>query len=209
MSNTNVNIYIIEDEVIIAKDIASKITKLGYHPMGMTKSSDKAVEFLSFNTPDLILCDINIKGSMDGIDVISLIQKKKKIPFIYLTSLSDRYTLEKAKLTMPYGYIVKPFTEKDLLTSIEMALYRFEQENSSFDITQEKVNMLATEALSPKEYELLIDLTKGLNNTEIAEKHFISVNTVKFHLKNLFTKLDVNSRTEAIYKAIGSNATSS
>lgn len=204
MSNTNVNIYIIEDEVIIAHDIAKKIERLGYHPMGMAKNSELAIEFLSFHTPDLILCDISIKGSMNGIEVIELIQKKKKIPFIYVTSLFDRYTLEKAKVTMPYGYIVKPFTERDLLSSIEMALYRFEQEHNMSGITLEKINSIAQESLSPKEFELLIDLTKGLTNQEISNRHFVSVNTVKFHLKNLFAKLDVSSRTEAIHKAMGS-----
>ncbi|MBP7643792.1 MAG: response regulator transcription factor [Saprospiraceae bacterium] len=202
MSNTNVNIFVIEDEIIIAQDIAKKVEKLGYHAMGISGNSEKAVEFLSFNTPDLILCDIRIKGSMDGIEVMELIQKKKRMPFIFLTSLSDRYTLDKAKILMPYGYILKPFSENDLLSSIEMALYRFENEIKHFDLDHEKINGIAVEPLSPKEFEMLGALTKGLNNKQLSEQFFVSINTIKFHLKNLFQKLEVNSRTEAIHKVI-------
>ena len=116
---SNISILIIEDEVIIAQDIAGKVKRLGYDVAGIKSSSEKAIDFLSFHTPDLVLCDIRIKGAKDGIEVASIIREKKKIPFIYLTSMSDRATLDRAKKTLPYGYIVKPFNANQLGRAIE------------------------------------------------------------------------------------------
>ena len=199
---TEISILIIEDEVIIAQDIASKVRKLGYHVAGIKSSSEKAIDFLSFHTPDLVLCDIRIKGAKDGIEVANIIREKKKIPFIYLTSMSDRATLDRAKKTLPYGYIVKPFNDRDLLSAIEMALYKHSMELEALAITKEKIDGISLSPLTDKEYEFLIDVTKGLSNNQLAEKHFISVNTVKYHMRNLVTKLEVSNRADAMHKII-------
>ncbi len=199
---SNIAIYIIEDEGLIAQDISMMLEELGYDVAGIAADSEKALDFLANHEPDLVLCDIHIKGSRDGIEVASILAEKHRLPFIFLTSLSDRDTLERAKKTVPYGYVVKPFTAQDLISAIEMALYRYGTELDRSKITKEKVDGLALTPLSDREFEFLLDLSKGLNNKQLADKHFVSVNTVKFHIKNIFLKLDVSNRANALHKII-------
>ena len=201
MERSNVSILIIEDEMIIALDIESKLIKLGYDVAGIMSSGDQAVDYLSFNDPDLVLCDIMIKGAQDGIDVAEAV-RHKKIPFIFLTSLSDRHTVSRAQRVMPYGYIVKPFNERDLFSAIEIALYKHHADLERFSITPGKINSLSIEPLTKKEFEIFLDISKGLNNNQIAEAHFISINTVKHHIRNVLSKLDVSNRTQALHKIL-------
>lgn len=201
MSN-NIQIMIIEDEAIIAEDIRDMIMDLGYDCCGIFHNSEKAIDFLSFNTPDLILCDINIKGAHDGIDVVSSFKRKKKIPVVFLTSMSDRTTLERAKKTLPYGYIIKPFDDRDLLSAIEIALFKYSQEIEALSISKLKIDAMAENELTDSEYNILLDFTKGLTNKQITRERYISINTLKYHTKNLFSKLGVNSRSDALNKII-------
>ena len=200
--DVTVQILIIEDEIIIAQDIASKIKKLGYAVAGIISSSEKAIDFLSFKTPDLVLCDIRIKGSMDGIEVAEFLKAKKRIPFIFLTSLSDKITLDRAKKTLPYGYIVKPFNASDLHSAIEMALYKHATELNATSISKDKIDGLCHEPMTDKEYDILLDVIKGLSNMQLAESHQISVNTIKYHMRNIVTKLEVNNRADAMHRII-------
>lgn len=119
------NILIVEDEVIVAMDIKQSLEKMGHEVLGIASSGKKAIEYLSKRTkPDLILMDIMIKGEMTGIDVSEHVKEHHDIPVIFLTAYADERTLEKAKITEPYGYILKPFKEVDLKTNIEMALHK-------------------------------------------------------------------------------------
>lgn len=199
---SNISIVIVEDEAIIAQDIAYKITTLGYDVEKIIHNGDKAIDYLSFHTPDLILCDIRIKGTKDGIEVAEAIRSKKNVPFVFLTSMSDRETLNRAKKTLPYGYIVKPFNDKDLFSVIEMAIYKFSQEIESLKITKDKINLLTHSAITDREYEILECMIQGLPNKDIPEKLFISINTLKYHIKNLFAKFEVSSRAEALQKIL-------
>ncbi len=198
---SNVSILIIEDEVIIAMDIESKLKRLGYDVAGIISNSDKAIDYLSFNTPDLVLCDVMIRGDLDGIEVAEKV-KHKRIPFVFLTSLSDRSTLERAQKVLPFGYIVKPFNERDLFSAIEMALHKYHAELEKLKITPQKINQIALEELTAKEYKVLMDVTKGLNNTQIAEIHFVSINTIKHHIRNILSKLGVANRAQVLHKII-------
>lgn len=187
--------------MIIALDIESKLKRLGYDVADIINNSDKAIDYLSFHNPDLVLCDIMIKGFKDGIEVAEAV-KHKRIPFIFLTSLSDRDTVSRAQKVMPFGYIVKPFNERDLFSAIEIALYKHHAELERLLITPEKINRVALDPLTKKEYEILMEMSKGLNNAKIAENHFISINTVKHHIRNIFSKLDVSNRTQALHRII-------
>lgn len=120
-----VKILIVEDESIVAMDIKQSLEKMGHEVLGIASTGVKALEFLSKNVkPDLILMDIMIKGDMTGIDIADHVNKHHKIPVIFLTAYADEKTLEKAKLTEPYGYILKPFKEVDLRTNVELALHK-------------------------------------------------------------------------------------
>mgnify|MGYP000943000611 CR=1 FL=1 len=204
----NINILIIEDEALIAEDIRDMVQKLGYSVSGILANGDKALDYLGFHYPDVVLCDIMIKGTKDGIQIAEWLRKNRKIPFIFLTSLSDRHTLDRAKTTLPYGYIVKPFDEKDLVTSIEVALYKFSQEVESMKITRDKLNLLCDGPLTEREYEIMTEVLNGLNNEQIGKKIFLSNNTIKYHIKNLMTKFHAANRGEILQKIINKWMTS-
>ena len=133
MSKTN--ILIVEDESIVAKDIQMSLRKLGYNVVAICSSGEDAIRAAEEFLPDLVLMDIMLKGEMSGIDAAEVIRARHNVPLIYLTAYADESTLSKAKITEPYGYIIKPFKEIDLRTSIEMALYKHQKET---DIRKER-----------------------------------------------------------------------
>ena len=119
-------ILIVEDEIIVAKDIQRILKKHGYEAFEPFSSGKKALDSIEKLQPDMILLDINLKSSeMDGIQVAEQVHQHYHIPFIFLTAFSDKNTLERAKLTEPYGYIIKPFEEDDIRTAIEIAYYKY------------------------------------------------------------------------------------
>ena len=118
-------ILIVEDELIVARDIKKTLERNGYKVMGVARSTDKAMQIIEEGNPTLVLVDIFLKGDLTGIDLAHELNKKG-IPFIYISANSNKAVLEAAKSTNPYGFIVKPFREKDLLVSMEIARYRFE-----------------------------------------------------------------------------------
>ncbi|MFN2396888.1 MAG: response regulator, partial [Bacteroidales bacterium] len=123
-----VKILVVEDESIVAKDIQNSLKKMGYQVPTTVSSAEKAIEEIEENRPDLILMDIMLKGQMSGIEAANHIKERFGIPLIFLTAYADDNTLSKAKITEPYGYIIKPFKEKELQTTIEMALYKHEKD---------------------------------------------------------------------------------
>ena len=125
---TKKKILIVEDEAIVAKDISVCLNRTGYEVIGTFSNGEKAVDFLTENKPDLILMDIMLAGQMTGIDAAGIIKEKFDIPVVFLTAYADEKTIGKAKVKDPYGYVIKPFKEIDLRTSIEMALYKFQKE---------------------------------------------------------------------------------
>ncbi len=117
-------ILIVEDEVIIAKDIEHTLKIDGYDVAGHASSGEKAIELIKETSPDLILMDIKLKGEMDGIETTEIIKDQFDLPVIYLTSYKDEQTLLRAKVTEPYGYIIKPFDRKELKIFIDIAYYK-------------------------------------------------------------------------------------
>lgn len=118
------SILIVEDESIVAMGIKQKLNRLGYDVCNLVSTGEDAIKKAKEEKPDLILMDIKLKGKIDGIDAAKKIGENYNIPIIYLTAYGDENTLERAKVTEPYGYIIKPFKERDLRTSIEIALYK-------------------------------------------------------------------------------------
>jgi two-component system, LytTR family, response regulator LytT len=124
----SMNIMVVEDESIVAKDIQVCLRKLGYNVVGTFPSGEQAVEEAKTLEPDLVMMDIMLKGQMSGIEAADAIRKEQDIPIIFLTAYTDRNTVDKAKETEPYGYIIKPFKEIDIQTAIEIALYKHGKE---------------------------------------------------------------------------------
>ncbi|HZW39543.1 MAG: adenylate/guanylate cyclase domain-containing protein [Syntrophothermus sp.] len=136
-------ILIAEDELITALDIKKTLTKLNYEVVGVvTNGLDAKKKSLELK-PDLILMDINLSGEITGIETAQLILSELNIPVIYLTGLSDDSTLEKAKITEPFGYILKPFDPRNLQTNVEMALYKHSVETElkkrTIELEEEKI----------------------------------------------------------------------
>ena len=189
-------ILVIEDEAIIAEDIQMILEDLGYYVPKIIYRSEDAVDYLSFHNPDVVLCDINIKGSMDGIQVCEAINRKKRIPFIYLTSLSDNDTIQRASKTMPYGYIIKPFDESDINSAVKVGLAKFQDELNRMTITKSTMEKITSQSITEMEGNIVLDMVLGLSYEEMQIKYDISKNTVKFHTKNIFLKFGVANRAE-------------
>lgn len=126
MSDTK--ILIVEDELLIAKGLSRKLTKLGYTVIDIVSSGARAIQQATEVKPDLILMDIVIKGDMDGIETAAQIHKHLSIPVVYLTAYADDQTLDRAEVTGSYGYILKPFKDRELHATIKMALKKHQQQ---------------------------------------------------------------------------------
>jgi two-component system, LytTR family, response regulator LytT len=122
---SKLKIGIVEDEMIIADNLSHILENIGYDVASIASSYTEAVEIMDKEKPDLMLLDINIKGKKDGIDIAWKIREDYDIPFIFLTANADAATLDRAKLTEPPAYLVKPFNKDDLFTSIEICLHNY------------------------------------------------------------------------------------
>lgn len=121
-------VLIVEDENIVALDIRQSLVRLGYDVVDIVNSGPEAVRVATQTHPDLVLMDIRLRGSMDGIEAAEQIQRELDVPVIYLTAYTDPDTLARAKVSAAYGYVLKPFEDRELNTSIEIALYKHEME---------------------------------------------------------------------------------
>jgi PAS domain S-box-containing protein len=121
-------ILIVEDATIVARSVERTLERLGYQVSDTVASGEEAVERTLETSPDLVLMDINLAGEMDGIQAAGQIQTKMHVPVVYLTAYADDDTLQRAQVTGPFGYVLKPFGERELHIAIEMALYRHEME---------------------------------------------------------------------------------
>jgi PAS domain S-box-containing protein len=118
------NVLIVEDEYLVALDLAGILAGLHYIVAGTVSSGKEAIEAALSQKPDIILMDIRLKGNMDGIEAARLIREQMDIPIIYATAYSDPETLERAKITDPFGYVLKPYNEREVHTALEIALYK-------------------------------------------------------------------------------------
>ena len=164
-------IGIVEDEMIIASVIQDCLKKLNYEVVEPVISFNDAIEMLYTEQPDMVLIDIRISGNKDGIELAEYIRENYSIPFIYLTANSDKETLTRAKKTNPNAYLLKPFTQSDLYTAIEIGLNNFEMQKTMNSKVQ-------TSIVIKDGYDLI--------NISFSEIVFLSSadNYVKFYLKN-------------------------
>jgi CheY-like chemotaxis protein len=169
--NSKYKILIVEDEILVATDIEESLESLGYTVQNSVDTGLKAIEEVERSLPDLVLMDINLKGEMSGIEAARKIIEKHDVPIIYLTANADIATVNKAKVALPYGYIIKPFTDKDLQTNIEIAIFKFgndlklkfesEQFNTFFDLKDHEKN------------QIIVHASQGLEKINIDNVYFI------------------------------------
>lgn len=164
------NIFIVEDESIVAKDIQNNLIKLGYNVVGIANNGKDAIDQIKETNPDVILMDIMIKGDLTGIEVAEQVRKHISVPVIFLTAYADESTLSRAKVTEPYGYILKPFKEIDLHSTIEMAVYKHQKDSAL-----------------QKERDFLYSLVENKDGSQ-SDILFVKANSrlVKVYLKDIY-----------------------
>jgi len=141
-------VIIVEDDEITSLNLNMSLQKQGYNVISVCDSALQAKNKINIYKPDILIIDISLQESNDGIELAKYIKEKYNIPFIYLTSYSDDEIISQAKLTEPYGYIVKPFDPNSLHATIQMALFKFDMENSrKEDVHSLKVDKLNLEKL--------------------------------------------------------------
>ncbi|HZX10615.1 MAG TPA: HD domain-containing phosphohydrolase [Acidobacteriota bacterium] len=121
-------VLVVEDEVIVARDVLNMLQSLGYESISVTSTSEDAIKTAKKESPHIVLMDIMLEGKMNGLEAADYIYTNLNIPIVYLTSYAEENIIQKAKKTGPFGYLLKPFEERDLQTTIEIALYKFEME---------------------------------------------------------------------------------
>jgi two-component system, cell cycle sensor histidine kinase and response regulator CckA len=121
-------ILVVEDDNIIVMELEDRLQRLGYTVCAATASGEEAIEAAAEMRPDLVLMDIRLKGAMDGIEAAAAIRARFDIPTVYVTAYADGDTLQRAKITEPYGYVIKPFEEREIHIAVEMALYKHAME---------------------------------------------------------------------------------
>ena len=153
-------VLVVEDEPIVALNLQRRLRKLGYEVPHIANTGDEALKLIDKITPDIVLMDINIDGSMDGIETASRIPSKYNVPVVYLTAYSEDATLERARATKPYGYLIKPFSERELHAVLQMVLERSKADVALLE--SEKRLQLALEAAAMGSWDLDLKSRKML-----------------------------------------------
>lgn len=170
INQMDINILIVEDEKILAMTMKKMLISLGYKVVGTVSSGEKALQKISEEKPSLVLMDVRLKGPINGIEVAEKLTGFYNIPVIYITAYEDKETFERAKLTAPFGYIIKPFDEKILHMTIEIALYKhrldINMKEQAINKEKEKYRSNVETIFSCLE-EGIITVDKDMNITEI------------------------------------------
>lgn len=186
-------ILVVEDESIVAMDIKHRLESMDYNVPAIVSSGEEAVNKAAETFPDLILMDIVLRGDMDGIQAAQIIKDNYDIPIVYLTAYSDEKTLKRAKITGPFGYIIKPFEDRELHSAIEVALYKHEMESK----LKESEKWLSTTLKSIGEAVITTDQNGNItfmNHTAQKITEWEQKQAIGNPLKNIFKLLNEETR---------------
>lgn len=188
----SVNILVVEDEIIVAKDISEILVSCGYKVTGLANNCHAAMQLFKSGIPDLIICDINLGKGKSGVDFIKETRKIQKVPVVYLTAYSDDKTVDEALGTIPDSYLTKPFTTEQLCITVNRVLRQPEKPI---------INQADLPKPTKRELEIIKLIAKGHSSKEISQNLSISFETVQSHRKNLFHKYKINSSAELVVLA--------
>ncbi|MFN8358292.1 MAG: PAS domain S-box protein [Candidatus Kapaibacterium sp.] len=178
------SVLIVEDERIVAKDIQTTLEKQGYRVAGIAPSGEKALELMAASLPDVVLMDIKLEGDLDGIDTADRIHALYDVPVVFLTAYSNRTIIERAKLSNQFGYVLKPFQEREIQIVIEMAVYKHQtekklRENKEFIsaiVDSIGDGIVATNAMGEVTYmNVFAEQILGRGSRECIGKHYSDV----------------------------------
>src|SRR4051812_37196128 len=156
---THPRILVVEDEGIVAMEIQNRLNSMGYAVVAVVPAGEAAIKKAGELQPDLVLMDIRLKGKLDGISAAEQIRAQFDIPVIFLTAYADEHTLQRAKVTEPYGYVLKPFEERELHIAMEVALYKHRVEHR----LKENEHRLATTLNSIGDAVVATDIHGAIN----------------------------------------------
>lgn len=193
-------ILIVEDEAIIAEDINDLLTSEGFIIAGVAHTGSDAIDMLKNRQPNFALLDIHLQGSLTGLDVAEVIHNTYNFPYIFLSSYDDEKTLADAQQHSPYGYLVKPFQDRTLLTSIKVAISNYNNYKRNKQLSKEFIEQTFGAAVTDQEYLVITNLLEGKSYKQLAADNFISMNTVKYHVKNIYNKFNLSGRSELASK---------
>ncbi|MBN2612155.1 MAG: response regulator [Bacteroidales bacterium] len=192
-----IRILIIEDELIIAEDMKEKLQDLGYSVAGIACDTEESMKFIDISLPDIALVDIQLRDNDNGIELAGTLKTKYNIPVVFITSHSDRNTVEQAKNVEPEGYIVKPFEKEDLFTAIELAIFRHDKQNNlpETNENEETRNIVIKDCIFIKKDYMLIKVKFSDLKWIKAEGNYLELycienkHLIRSSLKNFIDKL--------------------
>jgi signal transduction histidine kinase len=166
-------VLIVEDESIIALDIQTSLRTAGYQVVSIAATAEEAINDTAHLQPDLVLMDIRLDGEMDGVETAEYIRQKWQLPIVFLTAHADENTLTRAKKSQPFGYILKPFDDRELITTIEIALSRHKAETAIQDALEKEreMNELKSRFVSVVSHEFRNPLNTILFSTELLQRY--------------------------------------
>jgi DNA-binding NarL/FixJ family response regulator len=185
-------ILLIEDDILVAENTAFILKQAGYHTIYISDNLSDAISFQQKNKIALIISDINLHGINNGPNIIKELQVNTQIPVIYLTAYSEEQIIDDALSTSPIAFVLKPFTDRQLLVSVQIAFKQIE----------EQMKPGAVEKPTPRELEVIEQMAKGCSNKEISDFLYLSEHTVKAHRRNLIKKYQLRSSSELIAMSV-------
>jgi DNA-binding NarL/FixJ family response regulator len=202
---TKPKIFIVDDDRTTASVMKLYLEEFGYRVSAIATNAIDAIEIATDKKPDLVLMDIKLGKGLDGIDAAEVISKHLGIPIIFITAYADEPTLERAKLLEPAGFINKPLREKDLQTTIELALSKVNKSKSDKhkkSTTSVEDTLEGIYNLTPAEARVAAKLVEYPQLKLVAQELNISISTAKTHLKHIFRKTHTNRQTILVHKIV-------
>ncbi len=190
MHNT---VLIVEDEMITAANIAELLTEEGYAIIGPAKNAAEAIALCEKNDhwPDVSLCDVQLKNHVRGTELALTLRQRFASEIVFLTAYADQQTLREAFLASPVMYVVKPYTDVQLLVAVQMAFHKI--------FSQKKMQDSSLLQLTARETEIMQLIAKGLTTRQIAQKTGLSTETIKTHRKNALRRNSISSIPQLIF----------
>lgn len=199
-SDERVHILIVEDEGILAMELSDSLEADGYFVVGIANNGRKALDLCQRQRVDLLLCDITIKGDWDGIETVRHITAERPIPVIYLTALTDRETLERAKQTYPAAYVNKPYQLSSLRTAIELAIHNFSLRTKPVPATATTVT---SERNTPRDKDTILQIEDHLFIKQ--NYQFVKINVTELlylEADNVYTTLVTTNRKYVVRQTL-------
>jgi DNA-binding NarL/FixJ family response regulator len=187
----NSKILIVEDEIITGESIAELLRQEDYQVVGICARAAQALDVCEETRPQVVICDIHLRGSINGLELARQIQRLYQCEIVFLTAYTDAQTIEQAAALNPVMFVVKPYTDMQLLVGVQMAFHRL--------FRKTKVPKPDRIQLSDREMEVVEFVAQGLSSKQVAQRMGISEETVKTHRKRMLQRNGISNFPQLIY----------